>query len=199
MESPGIWIFGGILLASLPVGSIPLVFAALWIGHYGYRGLLYPRLIRSTRRVPASVVLLAVGFHAVNATLQASEIFRLRPRLPAGWLWDPRFMVGLVLFVWGFALTTRADARLRALRPRRGQEYRVPRGGMFERVSCPNYLGEIVEWAGWAMLTWSWAGLVFALWTVSNLVPRALALHRWCQATFPDYPPRRKALIPFIL
>ena len=77
--------------------------------------------------------------------------------------------------------------------------YRIPRGGLFRWVSCPNYLGEIVEWCGWAIATWSPAGAMFAAWTIANLLPRALSNHRWCRARFPDYPSERKALIPGLL
>ena len=40
---------------------------------------------------------------------------------------------------------------------------------MHKYISAPNYFGEIVEWIGWAILTWSISGLVFALWTIANL------------------------------
>jgi hypothetical protein len=66
-------------------------------------------------------------------------------------------------------------------------------------VSAPNYLGEIVEWSGWALATWSLAGLAFALYTTANLAPRALANHRWYRQQFPGYPPERRALLPHLL
>ncbi len=198
MESPGFWIFGAMFAASLPSPPVPALFAALWLGHYLYRGFIYPTLIRSTRAVPLVVALLAVGFHVATAGLQTWELYRIRPERPLSWLWDVRFVAGLALFAGGFVTVVRADNRLRALRPTRGAQYQVPRGGLFEYVSCPHYLGEIVEWMGWALLTWSWAGLVFAFWTAANLVPRAQALHRWNRAQLPGYPPTRKALIPFV-
>jgi len=74
--------------------------------------------------------------------------------------------------------------------------YKIPHGGLFERVSCPNYLGEIIEWSGWALATWCLPGLSFAVWTFANLAPRARAHHRWYRAKFPEYPEERKALIP---
>ena len=44
---------------------------------------------------------------------------------------------------------------------------RVKRGliidGVHRYVRHPNYLGEIVQWTGWAIMTWSLAGLAFAL------------------------------------
>jgi protein-S-isoprenylcysteine O-methyltransferase Ste14 len=72
----------------------------------------------------------------------------------------------------------------------------VPQGGLYRWVSSPNYLGEIVQWAGWALATWSLPGVAFAVWTAANLVPRAQANQLWYRQRFPDYPPERKALIP---
>jgi hypothetical protein len=34
---------------------------------------------------------------------------------------------------------------------------------------------------------------------IANLLPRAIAHHRWYANNFPDYPKERKAIIPFIL
>lgn len=80
-----------------------------------------------------------------------------------------------------------------------GGGYKIPRGGLFEWVSCPNYLGEILEWAGWAVMTWSWAGLGFFVYTCANLVPRAMANHRWYLEKFGgDYPNNRKAVVPLL-
>jgi len=199
MESPGAIIFAAVLLASLPVPPVPALFGALWLVHYLYRGFLYPLLLRSTRPVPVTIVVSAIGFHAANATLQAWALYRVRPDRSVLWLTDPRFLAGLVLFACGFATAAWADRHLRHLRAGPGPQYRVPGGGLFEYVSCPNYLGEIVEWTGWAILTWTWAGAAFAFWTVANLLPRAVALHRWYREHFPDYPAGRKALVPRLL
>lgn len=37
------------------------------------------------------------------------------------------------------------------------------------------------------------------LWTLANLLPRALAHHRWYGEQFDDYPRERKAILPFLL
>ena len=62
-----------------------------------------------------------------------------------------------------------------------------------------DYLGEILEWAGWALATWSFAGSAFAVFTLANLLPRALANHGWFKTQFADYPSSRRALIPYLL
>ncbi len=76
--------------------------------------------------------------------------------------------------------------------------YKIPNGALFKYISSPNYLGEVLEWIGWAILTWSLAGLAFAVFTIANLLPRAYATHKWYIKNFPDYPKERKAIIPFI-
>ncbi len=101
-----------------------------------------------------------------------------------------------MIFVAGFVINRGADAALRRLRQPGDGGYRVPRGGLYRWISCPNYLGEILVWCGWALATWSLPGLAFALFTAANLAPRARAHHRWYREHFPDYPAERKALVP---
>lgn len=175
-------------------------FVTLWLGHYIYRAFVFPFLGPGARApMPLSVAASAFAFNLVNGSLNGWWLFVLGPRRGEGWLTDPRFMSGVLLFFAGFAIHTRADAILRRLRAPGETGYRIPRGFLFDRVSCPNYLGEIVEWTGWAILTWSLAGTSFAIWTFANLVPRALAHHRWYRETFPEYPPRRRAIFPGLL
>ena len=92
-----------------------------------------------------------------------------------------------------------ADGRLIGLRKENGTDYAIPYGGMFRYVSCPNYLGEMMEWGGFALMAWNLPALAFFVWTVSNLLPRALNHHAWYRKMFPDYPGERKAVIPFLL
>ena len=116
----------------------------------------------------------------------------------ADWLDDWRFASGAAVFGLGFGVNMDSCNRLLRLRREKPGEYSVPHGGLFRWVSCPNYLGEIVEWIGWALLTWSPAGLAFAVWTTANLAPRARAHHHWYRDRFHDYPAKRKALVPGI-
>ena len=100
------------------------------------------------------------------------------------------------LCIVGCAIMIAADAqKFFTLRVQRG----LITDGMHRYVRHPNYLGEIVMWTGWAVATWSTAGLAFALYTAANLLPRAVAHHRWYRRQFPDYPAHRRALIPGLL
>ena len=114
------------------------------------------------------------------------------------WLQSPHFLLGLTIFAFGLILNIRSDNILLALRKRKKGSYGIPYAGPFSVISCPNYLGEIMEWFGWALLTWSSAGTAFALYAAANLIPRAIAHHQWYRAKFTDYPSDRKILIPSI-
>ena len=109
---------------------------------------------------------------------------------------------GLVDRISGLASTTIAGSprhRLRYLRQGEPGGRVKPSGGPFDVVCCPNLSGEIIEWIGFALLTWSVPGLAFALWTIANLVPRALWRRRWYRENFSGYPKDRAALFPGLL
>lgn len=188
-----------VLQSGRAVGGPALVMAGLFTVHYANRALIFPFRLRTPgKRMPLVIMLMAVGFNLVNGTLLGTQL-GTRGDYHASWLGDPRFLGGLALFAGGMALNWWADRRLIGLRKPGETGYAVPRGGAFEWVSCPNHLGEMVEWSGFALMTWSLPGFAFAFWTAANLVPRALAHHRWYQAAFPDYPAARKAIVPTLL
>lgn len=182
---------------------VPLVLFALWQAHYFQRTFIFPFRIRTKpgQTTPASIPLMSVMTNTVIAFLNASILSWSSIRADYGldWLSDPRFIVGVVVFAAGWHINRKADAMLSALRKPGESGYKIPRGWLYERVSCPNYLGEITIWCGWAIATWSWAGLAFVLITAANLIPRALQNHRWYHQKFDDYPTQRKAVIPYLL
>jgi 3-oxo-5-alpha-steroid 4-dehydrogenase 1 len=199
MECPAPLLFLGVYLSgSRRAEVVPLVLLAMWQAHYLQRAFVYPFLMRGGARMPVSLMALAITFNTLNAYINARWVSELG-RYPLRWLTDPRFLLGVALFAGGLALNLTADRTLRGLRPPGQTGYRIPYGGGYRWVSCPNYLGEIVEWTGWALATWSLAGLAFAVYTTANLAPRAVANHRWYHEMFPDYPADRRALIPYTL
>lgn len=175
------------------------IFLLMWLGHYVHRAFIYPFQLRSAEKgMPLVVMLMAIGFNLGNSYMNGRYLFSVagEARYPAEWLVDPRFMLGGSVFVAGFIINRWADRVLRQLRSPGELGYRIPQGGLYRYISCPNYLGEIVEWFGWAIATWSLPGLAFAAWTFANLAPRARAHNMWYHRTFPEYPEGRKALIP---
>jgi 3-oxo-5-alpha-steroid 4-dehydrogenase 1 len=196
MELPALLVISLLVGASgailQPQAWVPLAF---WVFHYGYRTLLFPALMRPSQKpFPAVLVLSGIGFNLLNGYNNAQAL--IDSAKVGDHLMSAHFFTGSVMFLAGFVMHYRSDATIRSLRKPGSSAYRIPNGGLFRWVSSPHYLGEIVQWCGWALMTWSLAGLAFALFTFCNLAPRAIANHRWYRETFPDYPGNRKVLIP---
>ncbi|NJC95694.1 MAG: 3-oxo-5-alpha-steroid 4-dehydrogenase [Anaerolineales bacterium] len=186
------------LVGDAPKTLTTIIFLLMWEAHYIHRSYIYPFLLRDgKKKMPVTVTLMAVVFNLGNAYLNGRYIFHFSDgRYTTDWLLDPRFIVGAVLFVTGFVINRWADNTLRGLRKPGETDYKIPHGGLYRYVSCPNYFGEILEWFGWALATWSLAGLTFAIWTFANLAPRAWSHHKWYHEKFKEYPVDRRALIP---
>jgi 3-oxo-5-alpha-steroid 4-dehydrogenase 1 len=207
MESVALFGFWGTLLwmADSLSGTAWLA-VVMWSVHYINRALIYPwRTHAISKRMPVVVMLFALLFNSVNSFVNGVYIASDQIE-PAGQMLiagtgsiELRALAGLLIFLLGFSINLRADNVLLALRSTGDEGYSIPRGGLFERVSCPNFLGEIVEWIGFAIFCWTLPALAFAVWTAANLVPRALAHHRWYRENFAEYPVRRKALVPSLL
>jgi 3-oxo-5-alpha-steroid 4-dehydrogenase 1 len=176
-----------------------LVFLGLWEAHYIHRAFIYPfSLRRRSQGMPLIIVGSGLLFNIGNAYLNGRYIFSFSVGYANQWLGDPRFIAGVALFITGFIINRQADLTLHNLGKSAESGYKIPYGGLYRWISCPNYLGEVIIWLGWALATWSLPGLAFAVWTAANLVPRARSHHAWYRQNFPDYPPRRRALLPGI-
>jgi 3-oxo-5-alpha-steroid 4-dehydrogenase 1 len=186
--------------ADRPASMTTVLFLVIWETHYFHRAFIYPFTLRGHNRIPLSTVLLAILFNVVNTYVQGRWLFTLSPETlyTVSWLSDPRFVTGVLVFYIGFIINKQSDYILSHLRKPGESGYVIPRGGLFTYVSSPNYLGEIITWAGWTIATWSLGGLFFLAWSIANLVPRARSHHAWYRATFLEYPAERKIIIPFI-
>ncbi len=198
MELPALIIMPVLSLIG-PSAKTPtlLLLTGLWVLHYAYRTLVFPFQLRTKgKKMPISIVLSAIFFNLVNGFLNGYFLGWLAPS--AGSVFSIHASIGLVLFFGGAYINQRADRKLIGLR-KNGNGYQVPKGWLFTYISCPNHFGEIIEWAGFALIAWNLPALSFALWTFFNLVPRSLNHHAWYREHFPEYPKGRKAVIPYIL
>lgn len=179
--------------------AVSIIFLALWELHYLQRTYVYPLLMHGgNKEFPILISLFAITFNVINGYVNGQYLFNIAPLYPCGYMLEWKFITGVIIFLAGFAININSDSILRNLRKPGETGYKMPTGGFFKFVSCPNYFGEILEWTGWAILTWSTAGLSFAVFTAANLVPRAHSHHKWYLENFPDYPKNRKRVIPFI-
>jgi 3-oxo-5-alpha-steroid 4-dehydrogenase 1 len=199
MEAPALLVIGIIVVASgQHAGALTLLLLGLWEIHYLYRTCLFPLLMRgSSKRFPLLLVVFAFIFNSLNGYANGMFLAWTGPTAPDG-LSSLRVCAGIALFAAGFFTHVWADRGLRRLRKPGEIGYKIPHGGLWEYVSNPNYFGEITQWCGWALATWSLPGLGFAVFTIANLVPRAWANRRWYIETFNDYPRERKSVIPFV-
>jgi 3-oxo-5-alpha-steroid 4-dehydrogenase 1 len=176
-----------------------LLFLVFWETHYVYRTFFFSLQLRGSRRsFPLLLVVLAFVFNCMNGYINGYYLFGSAPAYDFHWLWSPQFVIGTLLFVGGLITHIHADAAIRALRSPSDTSYRTPTGGLFDYITNPNYFGEIIQWIGWALVTFSLAGLAFAIFTAANLLPRAISNHRWYRERFPVYARDTKILIPFV-
>lgn len=61
-------------------------------------------------------------------------------------------------------------------------------------------MGEMIEWIGFAIMTWSIPGLAYAFTVIVPLFGQARNSHQWYVDTFKDeYPKQRKAIVPGLI
>lgn len=192
MELPAVLCFFYFFL-NAKCGVVAYLFLTLWQMHYINRTFIFPFLLKHPKPMPILIPIMGATFNFMNAYINGYSVTLLHS-YQLSWLYDPRFIIGSILFASGFLINLQSDQILRHLRKPNETEYKIPQGGLFRWITCPNYFGEIIEWLGWAIATWSLAGLLFAIWTIANLLPRALSHHRWYLEKFPDYPKNRRAL-----
>lgn len=201
MELPAVLVFGAILIVYANLNVTALMLLLLWQLHYCHRVFIYPWTLKKHGKMPWLILVMALIFNTTNGYLNAWSIASQAEKYSDQWLSSPQFIIGVLVFFAGMMLNKLSDRILARLGRAKGEQgaYQVPYGLAYRWVSCPNYLGEIIQWIGWAIASWSLAGWVFAIWTMANLVPRALAHHRWYREKFEGYPLKRRALIPFLL
>lgn len=179
-----------------------LVFLFIFEAHYFHRSFLFPLQLRGHSRMPWAIVIMGALFNTLNAFMQGGWFFYISPAemYPVEWLGSIQFIAGAIVFAAGMYINIQSDSIIRNLRQPGDTAHYLPKKGMFKYVAGANYLGEFMEWAGFALLTWSWAGAVFALWTFANLAPRAARTHDLYASEFPEEfdAQKVKRIIPFI-
>ena len=143
--------------------------------------------------MPLAIVLSAFFFNIVNGLINGYFLSNINFHSVSIFL-----ISGFLLFVLGLYINISSDNKLINLRKIK-KGYFVPKGGLFKYISCPNFFGEILEWFGFALMTFNIGSLSFFIWTCCNLIPRSLAHHTWYKNKFNGYPKERKAILPFLI
>ena len=181
---------------------VRMAFLFLFELHYIQRSFVFPFRLRGDSVMPLSIILMGVTFNVLNALMQGGWIFYLSPDDYYGpdWLTTPKFIGGFLIFLIGMYINIQSDDIIRNLRKDGDSGHYLPKEGMFRYVTSANYFGELVEWIGFAILTWSWSGAVFAVWTFANLAPRASRIYDRYKVEFGNQldTKKTKRMIPFI-
>ncbi len=190
------WFFTGDVIKT----GASYFFYALYMGHYIYRSYIFPFRLKTTgKKMPLFIPGSALFFNLSNTFFIGYFLGYIGGNYASDYFYTPRFIAGLCIFIAGVFINVKSDNMLMLLRQPGDTGYKIPQGFLFEKISCPNLFGEIVEWFGYALMMGSLPAWSFAIWTFVNLVPRALDHHKWYRQKFSEYPPERKAVLPHVL
>ncbi len=198
MEIPALLVFPALVIFGPSEKNwVSWLLVFLWMVHYIHRTLIFPFRLRTRRKkIPLIIVWMGIVFNVVNGFFNGYYLGFINQPQADALQWH--FLCGLLLFAAGMVINIITDNKLIQLR-RNGNGYSIPQGWLFRYISCPNHFGEIIEWAGFALVAWNFPAFSFALWTITNLLPRALNHHAWYKENFDTYPKERKAVIPLIV
>ena len=211
MEAPVFLVVLYLYFKSLPLydgvtANVPYwVFFLLFEFHYFQRSFIFPFLLKGKGKMPFAIMILSFIWNVINGYIQGFWLFHLAPQFypdlyTPDWVTTPQFIIGTVLFVIGWCINMHSDYVIRTLRKPGDTNHYLPKKGLYKYVTSANYLGEITEWLGFAILTWSLAGLLFFWFSCCNLVPRSNSIYKKYEEEFPDEFDRKKLkrIIPFI-
>ena len=170
--------------------------------HYFQRSLIFPFLLKGQSKMPVVIMLMGILFNVINGVLQGGGLYWFpNPDFEQGVAYLLRWnaMAGILLFLIGMAINLHSDHVIRHLRKPGDSQHYLPQKGMYRYVTAANYLGEIIEWTGFAIAAGTLAAWVFPIWTAANLVPRAHAIYNRYREEFGEEAlGKRKRIIPFV-
>jgi len=180
--------------------KLVLIATSLWGLHYIHRAIIFPfRLNTKGKKMPIIIVGSAILFNFVNGFINGYWLANFALEVGNDISTTVRLIIGAIVFLSGFVINQYHDRLLIRLRKGSSTGYKIPYGGLFKYISCPNFLGEIITWFGFFIVTLGLPAFAFLVWTIVNLIPRAIDHHKWYKGKFSDYPVNRKAVFPFLL
>lgn len=203
MESPVFILMCILFFLSNRICSITLIIIfIIFQSHYFQRAFIFPILLKGNSKMPLSIIAMGAIFNTLNALMQGGWLFYFSPinNYNKQWLYSPQFIIGTIIFFIGMGININSDSIIRKLRKPGDKNHYLPQKGLYNYVTSANYFGEIIEWIGFAILTLSWSGAIFAWWTFANLVPRANSIFKRYQKEFPKQvaDKKLKRIFPYI-
>lgn len=190
--------------------KVKIILILPFLLHYIHRSFIFPFIIQSSNNIPLEITLMAFTFCVFNS-LMINRSILLFSDYDSKYLFSLNYEVGIFIFILGLFINIFHDynmviQRKECMKKNSGRKvYILPRGFLFEFISCPNYFGELMEWLGFTLLSNTFSGFVFFLSTFANLFPRAIQYHKWYKTKFKEEfsingkVKNRKSIIPFII
>lgn len=203
MEAPVFFVMLIIWMNSTLQWALPqLVLFGLFQLHYFQRSFVFPWLMTGKSRMPVAIMLMGITFNVINGVMQGGGLYWFpNPDFAEGASYLLRWnaIAGIVLFLAGLGINWHSDHVIRNLRKPGDTRHYLPQRGMYRYVTSANYLGELMEWTGFALAAATPVAWLFPIWTAANLVPRAHAIHKKYRMEFGNEAVgQRKRVIPFI-
>jgi len=174
--------------------------AGLWCVHFARRALEAAWLHRYSKPMfPLTDALIEYVYYWGFGIWIGWALAAPAAPIPIAALWS-----GTALFVFAEFGNNKSHRMLAALRSGGDVDViPIPHGFLFERVSCPHYLFEILSWVGFALVTLRLSSLCFLLLGGGILGVWAWQRHRDYKQRFdgksgPVYPRERRALVPWL-
>ncbi|XP_026326394.1 polyprenol reductase [Hyposmocoma kahamanoa] len=79
------------------------------------------------------------------------------------------------------------------------EDHGIPHGRMFEKVSSPHRLCEVIMYTVLVLLIPTKTFFCIYLWVLGNQIQTAIQAHEWYKKTFKNYPVNRHAIFPGVL
>jgi len=131
MESPALLVFAGFFLfGSLKHNAVTWTFFSLWILHYINRTLIFPFRLRTRgKKMPLAIVFMAIFFNFINGFINGYYLGSIADQYTLAWFTDPRFIVGILISIFGIVINWQSDNILIHLRKPGETGYIIPRKG----------------------------------------------------------------------
>jgi hypothetical protein len=147
-----------------------------------------------SRPTPLSALLSIAIFYSGAAVV--CGFFQVRTLAPPSKL---LMILGGLTFASGELLNTYHHWLLARIRASGATTYSLPRGGLFRSVANPHYLGEILSFLGYAMMSDLLPVWGTALVVTAYLSARANSTLQWYRRQMPlQIPPGWRRLVPFV-
>ena len=132
---------------------VPLILLSIWVIYFFSRVFfsVSPKNHKRTKQVTLNNVLVGALLTTIISYLNSKWISEYGS-YNLSWLSDWRFLMGVSF--WGVSLIINLQAE--------------------QWISYSQNWGDILFSLGWALITFSWVGGVFALYTMANLLPRTI-------------------------